>query len=195
MSRVGMIPACPLLPACAAGGLHPRPWQDFCDRIGVARANSTVDVALFEHCIREDLNAKAPRVMGVLEPLKVVITNWPEDKVEWLEIENLPGNDAAGTHLAPLTREIYIESGRFSGGAAKKYHRLSPGKEVRLKGAYIIKCDDVTRMPSARLWNCAAASIPIPERGRQQWQESRCHPLVSVQHGCPPPFASMINCS
>jgi glutaminyl-tRNA synthetase len=180
-------PRMPTIAGLRRRGVTPEAVADFCDRIGVARANSTVDVALFEHCIREDLNAKAPRVMGVLEPLKVVITNWPEDKVEWLEIENLPGNDAAGTHLAPLTREIYIEREDFLEEPPKKYHRLSPGKEVRLKGAYIIKCDDVSKDAFGQVVELRCSFDPDTKSGEDSSGKKVRGVIhwVSVQHGLP----------
>ncbi|NLY33022.1 MAG: glutamine--tRNA ligase/YqeY domain fusion protein, partial [Firmicutes bacterium] len=180
-------PRMPTIAGLRRRGVTPEAVADFCDRIGVARANSTVDVALFEHCIREDLNAKAPRVMGVLEPLKVVITNWPEDKVEWLEIENLPGNDTAGTHLAPLTREIYIEREDFLEDPPKKFHRLSPGKEVRLKGAYIIKCDEVSKDAFGQVVELRCSFDPDTKSGEDSSGKKVRGVIhwVSVQHGLP----------
>ncbi len=118
---------------------------DFQNRVGVARADSTVDLALFEHCIREDLGEKAPRMMAVLEPLKVVITNWPEDKTELLELENMPGDENAGVRQVPFGREIYIEQEDFMEEPPKKFHRLAPNQEVRLKGAYVIMCEEVIK--------------------------------------------------
>lgn len=141
-------PRMPTIAAFRRRGITAQAVADFCDRIGVARSDSIVDLSMFEHCIREDLNSKAHRVMGVLEPLKVVITNWHEDQVEWLELENLPDNAEAGTHKAPLTREIYIEQEDFMEDPPGKFHRLAPGKEVRLKGAYIIKCEEVVKDPA-----------------------------------------------
>lgn len=138
-------PRLPTIAALRRRGVTAEAVADFCERIGVSRADSIVDLALFEHCIREDLNAKAYRYMAVLEPIKVVITNWPQDKVEWLVLENLPGKEEAGNHSAPFTREIYIEKEDFMEDPPGKYHRLSPGKEVRLKGAYVIKCQEVVK--------------------------------------------------
>ena len=138
-------PRMPTIAALRRRGVTPGAVADFCRRIGVARSDSMVDLALLEHCIREDLNKEAHRYMAVLEPLKVVITNWPEDEVEWIELENLPGNEEGGTHKAPFARELFVEREDFREDPPKKYHRLSPGKEVRLKGAYIIKCDKVIK--------------------------------------------------
>ena len=117
--------------------------RDFCDRIGVAKANSLVDVAMLEHCVREDLNAHAQRLMAVLDPIKVIITNYPEDKVEMMACENLPTGD--DKHYMPFSREIYIEREDFMEDAPKKFFRLKPQGEVRLKNAYIIKCEEVIK--------------------------------------------------
>ena len=117
--------------------------RDFCERIGVAKANSLVDVAMLEHCVREDLNAHANRIMAVLDPIKVVITNYPEDKTEMLACENLPNTDAK--HYMPFSREIYIEREDFMEEAPKKFFRLKPEGEVRLKNAYIIKGESVVK--------------------------------------------------
>ncbi|MCK5056663.1 MAG: glutamine--tRNA ligase/YqeY domain fusion protein [Candidatus Aminicenantes bacterium] len=119
--------------------------RDFADRIGVAKKESTVDIALLEHCLREDLNARAPRVMAVLHPLKVVITNYPEDQVEELDAENNPEEPAAGTRKIPFSREVYIEQDDFREDPPKKFFRLSPGREIRLKHAYYIKCEKVIK--------------------------------------------------
>lgn len=117
--------------------------RKFCDDIGVAKANSLVDVAMLEHCVREDLNANAQRIMAVVKPLKVVITNYPEDKLEYLPCENLPNRD--DKHYMPFSREIYIEQDDFMEDAPKKFFRLKPEGEVRLKNAYIIKCEEVIK--------------------------------------------------
>ena len=117
--------------------------RDFCDRIGVAKANSLVDVAMLEHCVREDLNAHAQRLMAVLDPIKVIITNYPEDKMEMMACENLPTGD--DKHYMPFSREIYIEREDFMEDAPKKFFRLKPQGEVRLKNAYIIKCEEVIK--------------------------------------------------
>ncbi|SDF31458.1 glutamine--tRNA ligase/YqeY domain fusion protein [Sporomusa acidovorans] len=138
-------PRMPTISGLRRRGFTPESIRDFCDRIGVAKSNSLVDVALLEHCIREDLNTKAPRVMGVLKPLKVIIDNYPQDKVEELEAENNPENPEMGSRTMPFSREIYIEQDDFMEDPPKKYFRLSPGKEVRLKHAYIIKCEQVIK--------------------------------------------------
>ena len=118
---------------------------DFCNRIGIAKASSMVDIALLEHCLREDLNKSATRMMAVLRPLKVIIDNYPEDKVEWLDAINNPEDESAGSRKIPFSREIYIERGDFMEHPPKKYFRLYPGNEVRLKHAYYIKCTDFVK--------------------------------------------------
>lgn len=119
--------------------------RNFCNTIGVAKRESTVDIALLEHCLREDLNKRAPRVMAVLHPLKVTITNYPDNKVEQMQAVNNPEDKSAGTRLIPFSKTVYIEKDDFMENPPKKYFRLSPGKEIRLKHAYYIKCEKVIR--------------------------------------------------
>ncbi len=119
--------------------------KDFCARIGVAKANSVVDFALLEHCVRENLNAKAPRAMAVLRPVKVIIDNYPEDQVENIEVEVNPEDPSMGTRTVEFSREIYIEADDFMEEPPKKYFRLSPGREVRLKSAYFVTCTSVEK--------------------------------------------------
>jgi len=128
-------------------GYTPEALRDFCDRIGVAKANSMVDKALLEHCVREDLGAKALRVMAVLKPIKVILTNYPEDQTEHLDIELHPDRPEAGSRQVPFGRELYIEEDDFMEEPMKKFFRLAPGQEVRLKGAYIIHCHEVVKDP------------------------------------------------
>ena len=138
-------PRMPTLSGLRRRGYTPEAIRDFCDRIGVAKSNSTVDVGLLEHCVREDLNMRAPRAMAVLEPLKVVLTNYPENETEWLDAENNSENPDMGQRRIPFSRVLYIEQGDFMEDPPKKYFRLSPGQEVRLKHAYIIKCEGVVK--------------------------------------------------
>lgn len=138
-------PRMPTISGLRRRGYTPESIRDFCERIGVAKSNSTVEKEMLEHCIREDLNLHSHRVMGVLHPLKVVITNYPLDKVEMLEAENNPEDSSAGNRLIPFSREVFIEQTDFMIDPPKKYFRLSPGNEVRLKSAYIIKCEEVIR--------------------------------------------------
>ncbi|QCT70568.1 MULTISPECIES: glutamine--tRNA ligase/YqeY domain fusion protein [Eubacterium] len=126
-------------------GYTPEAIQAFCEEIGVAKANSTVDIAMLEHFIRDDLKLKAPRVNAVLDPLKVTITNYPEDQIEWLEIETNLDVPEMGMHKMPFGREIYVEKSDFMEVPVKKYFRLFPGNEVRLRGAYFITCNEVVK--------------------------------------------------
>jgi len=138
-------PRMPTISGLRRRGYTPASIRDFCDRIGVAKRDSMVDIALLEHCIREELNFKAPRVMAVLQPLKVIIDNYPEGQVEWLEAENNPEDPEAGSRKIPFSREIYIEQEDFMENPPKKFFRLVPGGEIRLKSAYIIKCEQVVK--------------------------------------------------
>lgn len=140
-------PRLPTLAGLRRRGFTPEAIRSFCDRIGVARANSVVDYALLEHCLREDLNRRAPRVMAVLRPLKVVLTNYPEGKVEELEAEVNPEDAAAGKRKVPFSRELWIEQDDFREDPPKKFFRLAPGREVRLKYAYYITCNEVVKDP------------------------------------------------
>jgi glutaminyl-tRNA synthetase len=138
-------PRMPTISGLRRRGYTPASIRDFCERIGVAKRDSMVDIALLEHCIREELNFKAPRVMAVLQPLKVIIDNYPEGQVEWLQAENNPEDPAAGSRKIPFSREIYIEHEDFKENPPKKFFRLIPGGEIRLKSAYIIKCEEVIK--------------------------------------------------
>ncbi|MDY6834702.1 MAG: glutamine--tRNA ligase, partial [Chloroflexota bacterium] len=121
-------------------GYTPEAIRAFCERIGVAKTDSTIDIALLEHCIREDLNKRALRVMGVLRPLKVIIDNYPEGLVEEMECVNNPEDPDAGTRRVPFSRVLYIEKDDFREDPPKKFFRLFPGNEVRLRYAYFVKC-------------------------------------------------------
>ena len=126
-------------------GYTPQAIRNFCEKIGVSKANSIVDINLLEHCVRDDLKLKSKVVMAVLNPLKVVITNYPEDKIEKLTLENNPEVVEMGKHQVTFSREIFIEHDDFMENAPKKFHRLTMGQEVRLKGAYFIKCEEVIK--------------------------------------------------
>eukprot|EP00828_Plagiopyla_frontata_P017449 TRINITY_DN22614_c0_g1_i1.p1 TRINITY_DN22614_c0_g1~~TRINITY_DN22614_c0_g1_i1.p1 ORF type:complete len:301 (+),score=13.99 TRINITY_DN22614_c0_g1_i1:180-1082(+) len=140
-----MILACPPSAGFGAEVVLPRRCGVFCREIGVSRANSMVDIEFLSYILREELNAEAPRVMAVLNPLKVVIENYPEDKVEYLEAENNPEDPQGGTRQIPFSREVYIESQDFMENPPNKFFRLAPGREVRLKHAYFITCQRVER--------------------------------------------------
>ncbi|HOB92320.1 MAG TPA: glutamine--tRNA ligase/YqeY domain fusion protein [Bacillota bacterium] len=141
-------PRMPTLRGLRRRGYTPESIRTLCERVGVAKANSVVDYAFLEHCLREDLNKRALRAMVVLRPLKVVITNYPEGQVEEFETENNPEDPSAGTRKVPFSREIYIERDDFMEDPPKKFFRLAPGREVRLKSAYYITCQEVVKDPS-----------------------------------------------
>ncbi|RJP73770.1 MAG: glutamine--tRNA ligase/YqeY domain fusion protein [Candidatus Zixiibacteriota bacterium] len=136
-------PRMPTLSGFRRRGYTPEAIRDFCERIGVAKKESVVDLQLLEHCLREDLNRRAERRMAVLRPLKVVIENYPEGQVEWLEAVNNPEDPAAGTRQVPFSRVLYIERDDFREAPPPKFHRLYPGNEVRLRNAYLLRCDRV----------------------------------------------------
>ncbi|QXM07289.1 glutamine--tRNA ligase/YqeY domain fusion protein [Crassaminicella indica] len=138
-------PRMPTLAGLRRRGYTPEAIRNFIKETGIAKSNSVIDSMMLEHFIREDLKLKAPRTMGVLRPLKVVITNYPEDQVEMLDAEINPENPEMGIRQIPFSREIYIEQEDFMENPPKKYHRLYPGNEVRLKHAYFIKCNDVIK--------------------------------------------------
>jgi glutaminyl-tRNA synthetase len=138
-------PRMPTICGLRRRGYTPRSILSFCDRIGVAKFNSTIEIVQLENAIREDLNRHAPRVMGVLRPLRVVIENYPEGQVEELDAINNPEDPAAGTRKVPFSRELYIEQDDFREDPPKKFFRLGPGREVRLRYAFFIKCHDVVK--------------------------------------------------
>ncbi|MBK5247185.1 MAG: glutamine--tRNA ligase/YqeY domain fusion protein [Peptostreptococcaceae bacterium] len=138
-------PRMPTIAGLRRRGYTPESIRDFCDRIGVSKANSMVDIALLEHCIREDLKAKVESRNVVENPVKVIITNYPEDKLEEMEIENNKEVPEMGTRMIPFSKELYVDGEDFQEFPQKKYFRLFPGNEVRLKGAYFIKCNEVIK--------------------------------------------------
>ncbi len=138
-------PRLPTLCGLRRRGYTPAAVRNFCERIGLAKRDSVVDVALLEYSVREDLNRRAPRVMGVLRPLKVIIDNYPEDRVDELDAINNPEDPAAGVRKIPFSREIYIERDDFLEHPPKKFFRLGPGREVRLRYAFFITCTDVVK--------------------------------------------------
>jgi glutaminyl-tRNA synthetase len=140
-------PRMPTLTGLRRRGYTPEAIRDFASRIGVAKTDSTVDIALLEHCLREDLNRRAPRRMAVLRPLKLVIENFPAGVVESMDAVNNPEDPSAGTRTVPFTRELYIEGDDFREVPPPKYYRLSPGQQVRLRYAYIVTCTGLTKDP------------------------------------------------
>jgi glutaminyl-tRNA synthetase len=138
-------PRLPTIAGLRRRGYTPKSIRDFCDRIGVAKTESTIDLALLEHCIREDLNKTVPRVMAVLNPLRVVIDNYPQDQTEELDAINNPEDPGAGTRKVPFSRVLYIERDDFREVPPSKFFRLAPGREVRLRYAYLITCVGVVK--------------------------------------------------
>jgi len=144
-------PRMPTLSGMRRRGYTPESIRDFSDRIGVAKANSTVDIALLEHCLREDLNRRAPRAMGVMNPLKVIIDNYPDGKSEEMEAVNNPEDPSMGTRTIPFSKVLYIEKDDFREDPPRKYFRLAPGREVRLRYGYFITCVDVVKDESGEI--------------------------------------------
>jgi glutaminyl-tRNA synthetase len=138
-------PRMPTISGLRRRGYSSESIRDFCDRIGVAKSNSVVDIALLEHCLRDDLNKRAQRVMAVLQPLKVIIDNYPEGLVEEMEAVNNPEDPGMGTRTVPFSKILYIEKDDFREDPPKKFFRLAPGREVRLRYGYFITCVDVVK--------------------------------------------------
>src|SRR6202040_4015188 len=126
-------------------GFTPEAIRNFCSATGVSKTNGTLELAMLEHFVREDLNKRAPRVMAVLQPLKVVIDNYPEGHVEQMEAVNNPEDESAGKRLVPFSKVLYIEQEDFREDPPKQYYRLSPGREVRLRYGYFITCTSVVK--------------------------------------------------
>ncbi len=144
-------PRMPTISGLRRRGYTPKAIRSFIDKVGVAKRENIIDVSLLEFCVREDLNKIAPRVMGVLNPIKIVITNYPDDKEEWLNAENNPESTDAGSRKVPFSREIFIEKEDFKESAGNKFFRLKIGSEVRLKNAYIIKANSVLKTPTGEI--------------------------------------------
>jgi len=158
-------PRMPTLSGLRRRGYTPESIRNFQERIGMAKRASVVDIALLEHTLREDLNIRADRVMAVLNPLKVVIENYPEGKVEELDAINNPEDESAGTRKIPFSREIYIEADDFMEDPPKKFFRLSPGREVRLKHAYFIKCEKVIKDNAGNITELRCSYDPATKSG------------------------------
>jgi glutaminyl-tRNA synthetase len=141
-------PRMPTITGLRRRGYTPEAIRDFCDRIGVAKKENVIDVALLEHCVREDLNLRAPRAMAVLNPLRVVLENYPEGQAEDMDVINNPEDPSAGTRKVPFSRVLYIERDDFREDPPKKFFRLAPGREVRLRNAYLITCREAVKDPS-----------------------------------------------
>src|SRR5260221_9703895 len=135
----------PTISAMRRRGYTPEALRDFCDRTGFAKSNNIIEIGLLEACVRQDLNLHAQRIMAVLHPLKLVITNYPEDQVDELSAINNPEDESMGTRKVPFSRVLYIEQDDFMENPPKNFYRLSPGKEVRLRYAYFIKCEEMIK--------------------------------------------------
>ncbi len=158
-------PRMPTLSGLRRRGYTPEAIRAFCDTIGITKYDSTTDVALLEHCLRDDLNRRAPRYMAVLRPLKVVLENFPEGRVEWLDAVNNPENPAAGSRKVPLGRELYIEADDFREDPPPQYFRLAPGREVRLRWGYLITCREVVRDAAGRIVELRCTYDPATRGG------------------------------
>ncbi|MFC2115433.1 glutamine--tRNA ligase/YqeY domain fusion protein [Bacteroidota bacterium] len=178
-------PRMPTVSGLRRRGYTPESIRNFSDTIGITKVNGIIDVGLLEHSLREDLNKKAPRVMGVLNPLKLIITNYPEDKEEWMETVNNPEDESMGTREIPFGREIYIEQDDFMEDPPGKFFRLAPGREVRLKSAYIIKCDEVKKDASGKITVIHCSYDPETRSGGPQSNRKVKGTLhwVSARHG------------
>jgi glutaminyl-tRNA synthetase len=180
-------PRLPTLSACRRKGYTPEAIREFIARAGVAKTESVVDTALLEHCVRDDLNRRAPRVMGVLKPLKVVITNYPEGQTEELEAINNPEDESAGTRMVPFSREIYIERDDFMEEPVRKFYRLAPGREVRLRYAYFVTCTDVLKDDAGEIVELHCTYDPATRGGDSpdgRKVKSTLH-WVSAEHALP----------
>ncbi|ADN02346.1 glutamine--tRNA ligase/YqeY domain fusion protein [Spirochaeta thermophila] len=178
-------PRLPTIAGLRRRGFTPSSIRTFCYRIGVSKVESVVDMAFLEAVIREELNKTAPRRMAVLEPVKLVITNYPEDEVEWLEAENNPEDPSAGTRLVPFCRELYIEREDFMEDPPPKYYRLAPGREVRLKHAYIVKCEEVVKDEQGNIVEIRCTYDPETRSGGRRSDRKVKATLhwVSARHG------------
>ena len=158
-------PRMPTLSGMRRRGYPPAAIRDFCDRIGVTKQNSVVELGVLEHCVRDELNRTSPRVMGVVDPLKVVLENYPEDQEEELEAVNNPEDPEAGTRKVPFSRELWIEASDFMEEPPRKFFRLAPGREVRLRWGYFIRCTDVVKDDSGRVMELRCTYDPETRGG------------------------------
>jgi len=158
-------PRMPTISGLRRRGFTPESIRDFCGRVGVAKKENVIDVGLLEHCGREDLNRRSPRAMAVLRPLKLVLTNYPEGQSEDMTVANHADDPAAGTRQVPFSREIYIERDDFMETPAKKFFRLSPGREVRLRSAYFVTCTEVVKDASGQIVELRGTYDPATRGG------------------------------
>ncbi len=176
-------PRMPTISGFRRRGYTPESIRNFADRVGVAKRENVIDVGLLEFSVREHLNKIAPRIFAVLDPLKVIITNYPEDKTEQLDLEINPEDPDAGTRAVPFSREIYIERDDFMEDPPNKYFRLGPGREVRLKGAYVIKCEDYKKDENGNITELYCTYDPETKSGMENQRKVKgtIH-WVSIAH-------------
>jgi glutaminyl-tRNA synthetase len=160
-------PRLPTIAGLRRRGFTPSAIREFCDRVGVTKRESVVSYSLLEEILRTELNKTSNRLMGVFDPIKVIITNWGDYEVKWCEIENNPEDETAGKRLVPFTKEIWIEKEDFREEANNKYNRLKLGGEVRLKGAFVIKANSVTKDESGNITEIHCTYDPESESGKE----------------------------
>ena len=180
-------PRMPTICGLRRRGYTPESIRNFAEKVGVAKRDNIIELSLLEFCIREDLNKRAPRVMGVLNPLKVVITNFPENEVDMLEAVNNPEDETMGTRQVPFTRELYIERDDFMENPPKKYFRLAPGAEVRLRYAYLVTCNEVVKDANGEVVEIRCTCDPDSRGGQSpdgRKVKGTIH-WVSAQHAVP----------
>ncbi len=177
-------PRMPTISGLRRRGYTPESVRMFAEKVGVARRDNVIDVALLEFCAREDLNAKVPRIYAVLDPVKVVVTNYPEGAVEYMEAINNPEDESQGSRQLPFSRELYIEREDFMENPPKKYFRLAPGQEVRLKNAYIVKCEGVVKDEAGEISEIHVTYDPSTRSGLEGSERKVKGTLhwVSAQH-------------
>jgi glutaminyl-tRNA synthetase len=158
-------PRMPTISGMRRRGYSPEAIREFCRRIGINKFNSTIDIALLEHCIRDNLNKTSNRVMAVLKPLKVIIDNYPEGEEEWMDAVNNPEDQSAGTRKVPFSKVLYIEQDDFMEDPPKKFYRLAPGREVRLRYAYFVTCTDVVKNDDGKIVELHCSYDPATQGG------------------------------
>ena len=177
-------PRMPTVSGLRRRGYTPESIRMFAEKVGIAKRDNVIDVALLEFCAREDLNAKVSRVYAVLDPVKVIVTNYPEGKVEYMEAINNPEDESQGSRQLPFSRELYIEREDFMENPPKKYFRLAPGQEVRLKNAYIVKCEGVVKDEAGEITEIHVTYDPSTRSGLEGSERKVKGTLhwVSAQH-------------
>jgi glutaminyl-tRNA synthetase len=178
-------PRMPTLSAMRRRGYTPEAIRDFCRRVGITKKQKLVELALLEACVREDLNKRAPRMMAVLRPLKVVIENYPEGQVEEMQAVNNPEDASMGTRQIPFAREIWIDQDDFREDPPKKYFRLSPGVEVRLRYAYLVKCTSVVHNERGEVVEVRCTYDPATRGGNADHKVKGTIHWVSAKHAVP----------